>query len=291
MSNINGLEISRFGVGTKRMPTEDSSRVIHLDTAKAEGVLDTAIAGQVNFVETSYSNHKGEAEAFLGEYASSKGAGLRFCTGFFEMIDPRFEYVFQKQLKKLGRDSIDLYYVEGITDRNKEVNIDSGAIDYLFDQKEMGHIAQIGFSSELSASNLKEFAARYPWDFVRMRINYFDWFEGDAKDTYETAVDAGLPVIAHGALRMGPAGRIKDEALAILKDANPARSSADWALRFVKSLEGVKSVTTNVYSADQLKDDMAVFDDNASLDDGELDVLRSAAAAQRTVRPTAAKMP
>ncbi len=273
------------------MPTEDSSRVIHLDIAKADEILDTAIAGQVNFVETSYSNHKGEAEAFLGEYASSKGAGLHFCTGFFEMIDPRFEYVFQKQLKKLERESIDLYYVDGITDRNKEVNIDSGAIDYLFEQKEKGHIAQIGFSSELSACNLADFASRYPWDFVRMRINYFDWFEGSAKECYEAAVDADLPVIAHGALRMGPAGHIKDEALAVLKEADPVRSSVDWALRFVKSLEGVKSVTTNVYSADQLKDDMAVFDDDVLLDDRELEVLRSAAAAQRTIRPVTAKMP
>ena len=287
MSDINGIEVSRFGLGTKRFPTEDSSRVIHMDQVKVKAIMDTCASYGVNLVETSYSNHKGEAEAFLGKYTSRCDGRLYTCTSYFEMVDPRYEYVFQKQLKKLERQSIDFYFIEGVTDMNKEVNIASGAVDYFFERKEAGEISQLGFSSELDPANLEDFLGRYPWDFVRMRITYHDWFVKGVKECYEVAASAGIPIMAHGALRVGPSGRIKDEALAILKEADPQRTSVDWALRFVKSLDAVKAVTTNVYSEQQAIEDIAVFCDDAILDDRGFDVLRDVAQAQRTRRPGA----
>ena len=198
------------------------------------------------------------------------------------MVDPRFDYVFQKQRKKLERDCIDFYSVEGVTDLNQEVNVTSGAIDYLFERKEQGQIGQLGFSAELTAENLASFAKRYPWDFVRLRVNYFDWFEKEGRAQYEAACEAGLPIIAHGALRTGPATRLKDEALAVLKEADPTRSSIDWALRFVKSLPGVRTVSCNVYSVEQVEQGMAVFEDDVLLDGEQMAVLERAAQAQRT---------
>lgn len=280
-NDINGVSISRFGLGTKRFPTEDSSRVIHLDTKAAEAVLSACTAHGVNFFDTSYSNHKGEAEAFLGEQLPKIGTPTHVITSFFEMVDPRYEYVFQKQLKKLGRDTIDFYAVEGITNLNQEVNVDSGAIDYLFAQKEAGAIGQLGFSSELSADKLGAFIGRYPWDFVRLRINFYDWFERGVREQYEAAVEAGLPIIAHGALRCGPASHLKEEPLRILKEANAERSSVDWGLRFVKSLSEVRVVSCNVHSVAQVEQDMAVFEDDVMLDAADMEALRAAAEAQR----------
>lgn len=280
-NDINGVSISRFGLGTKRFPTEDSSRVVHLDAKAADGILDACLQQGVNCFDTSYSNHKGEAETFLGEHLPKANEPTYAITSFFEMVDPRFEYVLQKQLKKLKRDTIDFYHVEGVTNLNQEVNVDSGAIDYLFAQKEEGKIAQLGFSSELSADRLGDFIKRYPWDFVRLRINFYDWFERGVREQYETAAEAGIPIIAHGALRTGPASRLKEEPLRILKEANPDRTSVDWALRFVKSLPEVRTVSCNVYSVAQVEQNTAVFDDDAVLDAAEMEALRLAAEAQR----------
>lgn len=281
-SDINGTSVSRFGLGTKRFPTEDSSRVIHMDTQAAHGIVEACLAHGVNFFDTSYSNHKGEAETFLGQELATVAQPTYVATSFFEMVDPRFDYVFQKQRKKLERDCIDFYLVEGVTDLNQEVNVTSGAIDYLFECKEQGQIGQLGFSAELTAENLASFAKRYPWDFVRLRVNYFDWFEKEGRAQYEAACEAGLPIIAHGALRTGPATRLKDEALAVLKEADPTRSSIDWALRFVKSLPGVRTVSCNVYSVEQVEQGMAVFEDDVLLDGEQMAVLERAAQAQRT---------
>lgn len=281
-SDINGTRVSRFGLGTKRFPTEDSSRVIHLDAQAAHGIVEACLAHGVSFFDTSYSNHKGEAETFLGKELATVAEPTFVATSFFEMVDPRFDYVFQKQLKKLERSCIDFYSVEGVTDLNQEVNVASGAIGYLFERKEQGEIAQLGFSAELTAANLAAFAQRYPWDFVRLRVNYFDWFVRDGRAQYEAACEAGLPIVAHGALRTGPASRLKDEALAVLKGADPARSSVDWALRFVKSLPGVRTVSCNVHSVEQALQGIAVFEDDALLDGDQMEVLEQAALAQRT---------
>lgn len=279
---INGCEISRLGLGTKRFPTEDSSRVIHLDTKAASAICAAAVDGGVSFFDTSYSNHKGEAESFLGDELLSSNKAARVCTSFFEMVDPRYEYVFQKQRKKLHRDCIDFYAVEGITDINKEVNVDSGAIDYLFERKEAGEIAQLGFCSELSCGELERFLKRYPWDFVRLRLNFFDWFEGAARTSYEVACEAGVPVLAHGALRMGPASCLKQEALDLLRDADVRRSSVEWGLMFVKSLPNVRSVSCNVHSVEQVEADIKVFSDDEVLSKQEMSLLEKVAHAQKT---------
>lgn len=286
-SDVNGVQVSRFALGTKRLPTEDSSRVVHLDADAAGSILDLCIEGGVNLLDTSYSNHKGEAEAFLGDCLAELGASgdMRIGTSFFEMVDPRYDYVFQKQLKKLRRDKIDFYTVEGITGPNKEVNVDSGAIAYLFERKEAGQIGQLGFSSELPAADLREFIGRFPWDFVRLRINYLDWFHGTAREAYETVTEAGLPVMAHGALRTGAASRLKDAAVAVLKEACPERSTVAWAFGFVESLPNVRTVSCNVHSPAQAGEAIGAFSEGVGLGAGDLDVLKQAAEAQRTVIP------
>lgn len=48
--------------------------------------------------------------------------------------------------------------------------------------------------------------------FRAQRINFFDWFEGRTREAYEIASEAGVPILAHGALRVGPASLLKEDA-------------------------------------------------------------------------------
>lgn len=264
------------------MPITDASRVDRLNREIAAEIADEAIHQGMNFFDTSYSNHKGEAESFLGEYSNTHHSDTHLiATSYFELVDPRFEYVFHKQLKKLQTERIDFYSLEGVCDLNKMRDIDSGAVDFLFEQREAGHIGCLGFCSELSPDNLRDFIERYPWDFVRMKINYCDWFNKEGSERYAVAKEFGLPVIAHAALRTGAASSLKPEALAILEDANPHRSSIDWALRFVKSLDNVASVTCNMHSTREIRDNASIFNDSATLNSDEFAVLKACAKAQQ----------
>lgn len=279
---IGDYALSRFGLGTKRMPITDASRVDRLDKELAAEIANEAISQGMNFFDTSYSNHKGEAESFLGEYREAHSSdSCHIATSFFELVDPRFTYVFQKQLKKLHTDRIDFYSLEGVCDLNRMRDIDSGAVDFLFEQREAGHIGCLGFSSELSPDNLRDFIGRYPWDFVRMRVNYCDWFNKNGRANYEVAKEFDLPIIAHAALRTGAASTLKPEAASILKDANPNRSSIDWALRFVKSLDAIASVTCNMHSTREVKENAAIFNDAETLSPEEFAVLEACAKAQQ----------
>ncbi len=209
-------------------------------------------------------------------------APMHVATSFFELVDPRFSYVFQKQLKKLRTDCIDLYFVEGVCDLTRMRDIDSGAVDFLFEQKAQGKIGALGFSSELSAEHLADYLGRYPWDFVRMKVNYHDWFTRGGRECYQAAVEAGVPILAHAPLRCGASSNLKPQALQILREAAPDRSSIEWALLFVKSLEAVVSTSCNVRSAKELAEDAAAFTGDATLGDAGMDVLEACAAAQQT---------
>lgn len=106
-------------------------------------------------------------------------------------------------MKKLGRPCIDFYHIEEVCDLNYRRDVDSGAVDFLFGRKEAGEIGALGFSSQLNADNLRLYLGLYPWDFVRMRINYVDWFTSGVQECFSVVREAGLPVIAHGTLRLG----------------------------------------------------------------------------------------
>ena len=282
-TKLGNKEISRFGVGTKRMPITDVTRVDRLDKELATEISDCACGFGVNFFDTSYSNHKGEAEEFLGEYLSAnKDKDLHVLTSYFELVDPRFEYVFQKQLKKLQLDKIDFYALEGVCDLNYMRDIDSGAVDFLFKQKEEGKIGQLGFSAELNAENLTKYVSLYPWDFVRIKLNFYDWYMRGVSEVYEAAKEANLPIIAHAGLHLGSVSNLKPEALEILKEANSSRSGIEWALLFVKSLDNVVTLSCNMNSAQQVKENAAVFDNDTVLSKDELEVLKKCAQAQKT---------
>ncbi len=288
--NIGRIALSRLALGTKRWPMQDTSRVDRLDRDIAADMLDAAAGHGMNLVVSSYSDIKGEAEDFLGSTFGEKGAAGAGCarphvaTSFFELVDPRFSYVFQKQLKKLRADRVDLYFVEGVCDHTRMRDIDSGAVDFFFEQKEAGKIGALGFSSELSPENLAAYLARYPWDFVRMKVSYHDWFCKDLQASMQAAREAGVPVLAHGALRCPANSTLSPAALDILREAEPARSSVSWALMFAKSIDAVASVSCNMRSTRELEENAAVFSDGAVLDADGFSVLEAAAKAQRAGR-------
>lgn len=282
-STIGDVALSRFGMGTKRLPRTDVTRVERLDVEAAHDILQAALEHGVNLFDTGYSHLKGESESFLGDELAECDRRTVVQTGFFELIDPRYDYVFQKQLKKLRRSCIDLYTVEGVCNLTRMRDVDSGAVDFLFARKEAGEINQLGFSCELSGQNLKDHLNLYPWDFVRLRVNFFDWFEKGTREQYEIISEAGIPIVAHASLGMGPRDHLRPEALAVLKEAPTPRQEIEWGLRFAKSLENVRAVTCNVRSVAQMQQDCAAFDDADTLTADEFELLRQAAAAQKTI--------
>ena len=120
-----------------------------------------------------------------------------------------------------------------------------------------------------------------------MHVNYYDWFTRGGRECYETACEHDMPIVAHAALRTGNVSHLKPEALALLKEHNAERTSTEWALRFVKSLDKVCTLTCNMHAVEEIEQGAAIFSDDTVLSDDEIAVLAQVAELQRTKIPGA----
>lgn len=78
------------------------------------------------------------------------------------------------------------------------------------------------------------------WDFVQIQLNYYDWYQGTARQQYEILREHDIPVMVMEPVHGGMLAVLPEDCRQLLPDKNI--SPAGWALRFVMNLPGV-SVT------------------------------------------------
>ena len=140
------LSLSRLGMGNMRLP----ERAGGIDKAKAQEIIDYAMAQGINYYDTAYVYHHGKSESFLGEALSRyPRESYYLATKFYVMANPDIEKTFEEQLKKLRTDYIDFYLLHCVNEETIDAYMDKKRhyIDFLLDQKKKGHIRHIGFSS------------------------------------------------------------------------------------------------------------------------------------------------
>lgn len=86
----------------------------------------------------------------------------------------------------------------------------------------------------------------YPWDFVQIQLNYYDWYFGDAKELYEILTKAGIPVMVMEPVHGGLLANLTEEAGTKLKTAAPDQSQASWAMRWVMNLDNVQVILSGM---------------------------------------------
>ena len=259
-----GERLSRLGFGCMRLPQTPEKAI---DEAELQRMVDYAIAHGVNYFDTAWPYHGGHSELSIGKalaaypreswYLADKYPGHQIASSY----NPA--EIFEQQLKKCGVEYFDFYLLHNVYENSIGVYTDPkwGILDYFKEQKRLGRIRHLGFSTHARPDTLEKFLdyAGDSMEFCQIQLNYLDWTLQDAKAKYELLTRRGIPVWVMEPLRGGKLAALSEAATARLKALRPDESVASWGFRWLQNLPNVKMVLSGMSAFDQMADNVATF--------------------------------
>ncbi|MBO7403049.1 MAG: aldo/keto reductase [Lachnospiraceae bacterium] len=266
-----GVETSLLGFGCMRFPTLENGKIDRLTATK---MLIKAYESGVNYFDTAYPYHKGESERFVGSFF--KTTGLRDKV-FLATKLPLWEIesvadaerIFAEQLSHLKTDYIDFYLMHAVNADRFDKMVELGVVKLLEKYKEEGKIRFLGFSFHDSYEVFERVIKYRDWDFCQIQLNYMDAEIQAGMRGYDLARELGIPLVIMEPAKGGALTSYAPDIVKMLKDADPNRSVASWAFRWVGSLRNVKVVLSGMSNMEQLEDNLSTFENFEPLTDEE----------------------
>ncbi len=270
--------LSLLGYGMMRLPTLENGKI---DEAQVADLVDTAIKSGVNYFDTAWPYHGGESEIItarvLKKYPresyrlASKYPGHQI----FDSYNPA--EIFEEQLKKCDVEYFDYYLLHNVYEKSVNVYMDDQwkILDYFREQKRLGRIKHLGFSTHGSLETIKTFLdyCGNDMEFCQIQLNYLDWTLQSAKEKYNLLTEMGIPVWVMEPVRGGRLLKLPESVLAELKNRRPDESIAAWAFRFLQELPNVKMILSGMSNMEQLTDNIKTLSENKPLTDDERELL------------------
>lgn len=271
------ISLSALGMGNMRLPLDETKEGKPICREKAQEIIDFAMKSGINYYDTAYVYNNGDSEKFLGEAMSKyKREDFYLATKFHIGSNPDYKAVFEEQCRRLNTEYFDFYLIHAVMEQNFKKYEESGCLEYFKDLKKQGKIRYLGFSSHSKPEILRHFRDLYDWDFIQLQLNYYDWKYGSARKEYEVCTEKNIPVIVMEPVRGGRLAELTPEANKILKDAHPDWSIASWALRWLKSLDGVQVVLSGMSNMEQIRDNVNTFSEKEPLSEQDKELLAKA---------------
>lgn len=273
----NGNEISVLGYGCMRFTKEGG----HANIDKAEKEVMAAIDAGVNYLDTAYV-YAGN-EAAVGEILARNHCRERI---YLATKLPHYliksvegaQKMFEEELRRLQTDYIDYYLMHMLTDLPTWEKLKKlGMEDWIREKKASGQIRNIGFSYHGRSDMFMQLIDAYDWDFCQIQYNYIDTQVQAGDKGYELAAKMGVPMVIMEPVKGGRLANLPEEAKEALNEADPDRSAASWALRWVGSHENVKVILSGMSSMEQLEDNLETFGKFQPLTEAEEEAVEKAA--------------
>lgn len=293
-SEFQGKKLSALGFGAMRLPKHEDGTID--EQAVAEQVR-YAIDHGVNYFDTAYFYHSGESESVMGRvlkeyprdnyYLASKYPG--------HQVDPKVTNpaeIFEDQLRKCQVEYFDFYLLHNVNEMSVEAYLDPkwGIVEYLKEQKRLGRIRHLGFSTHAAMPCLKRFLEVWGEDmeFCQIQLNWLDWTLQDAKGKYELLTERGIPVWTMESIRGGRLAKLSGDQEAALKCRRPNESAASWGFRYLQSLPNVKMILSGMTRMEDLKDNIRTFSEGEPLRSEEIALLMELAEQMKDSLPCTA---
>lgn len=288
-----GLEVSRLGFGTMRLPTK--GRNDQIDDKEASKMLKYGIENGINLIDTAYPYHSatlegnGNSEKFLGKflkenslrdevYISTKSP----CWEMEKHTD--FDYYLNKQLDKLQTDYVDIYLLHSLTVPEWEKVNNLNVLDFLDDALSSGKVKHVGFSSHIEVDYMIEILDEYPkWEVVLTQMNYLDEY-------YQSGV-MGLDYLKQvnvGSMVMEPlrGGRLVENIPAdvekIWATAETKRTPVEWAFQYLWNRDDVDCVLGGMTTFEHVKQNIEIASTLDKISEHDQEVIREVARTYRT---------
>lgn len=292
-SEFDGKKLSLLGFGAMRLPVNEDGSI---NEALTEQMMDLAIKQGVNYIDTAYPYHGGESERVVGRilkkyprdsfYLATKFPGHQISASY----DP--QAVFEEQLEKCGVDYFDFYLLHNVYENSLDTYLDPkwGIIDYFKEQKRLGRIKHLGFSSHGSVELIKSFLdiCGDAMEFCQIQLNYLDWTLQNAKEKYDLLTERGIGVWVMEPVRGGKLCKLADAEEEQLKAARPEESIAAWGFRFLQGLPNVKVVLSGMSDLAQVEDNLCTFEARRDLSEKERELILAAAEGMKNSVPCTA---
>ena len=274
------LKLSALGFGAMRLPVlnGDDSRI---DEATSQQMVDSAMAGGINYYDTAWGYHGGHSETVLGKCLAKYPRDSYYIATKFPGYDlsnmPKVREIFEEQLKKTGMEYFDFYLFHNVCEMNIDyyLNPKYGIFDYLMEQKKNGRIRHLGFSCHGNMDVLKRFLDAYGknMEFCQLQLNYLDWTFQNGKGKVELLQEWNIPVWVMEPLRGGRLAKLAPEDEETLKALRPDEEIPAWAFRFLTSLPSVTMILSGMSAEDQMNKNLKTFAEDRKLDEKEMDAL------------------
>ena len=279
-----GLKLSALGMGCMRLPVLEGDDG-KINEPAVQEMVDYAMAHGVNYYDTAWGYHNGTSELAMGRALARHPRDSFYLADKFPGYDlsnmPKVEEIFQEQLKKCQVDHFDFYLFHNVCAKNIDAYLDPQyhIHQYLMEQKKNGRIRHLGFSCHGDMTVLRRFLDAYGQDmeFCQLQLNYIDWTFQQDKEKVELLDQLHIPVWVMEPLRGGRLARLSEEEAAPLKALRPDETIPAWAFRFLQTIPSVTMILSGMSDLEQLKANIATFQEDRPLSQGELDGLLAAA--------------
>ncbi len=283
-TDFQGKKLSALGMGNMRLPVigGDDARI---DVGAVEEMFDYAMKSGINYYDTAYGYHGGNSETVVGEVLRKYPRESYYLASKFPGYDltnmPKVKEIFEEQLKKCQVEYFDFYLFHNVCEMNIDEYLDPkyGIYDYLTEQKRNGRIKHLGFSAHGDIDCMKKFLNAYGKDmeFCQIELNYFDYKFQNAKGKVELLNEWNIPIWVMEPVRGGQLATLSDEFAAKLKEARPDEKVPAWAFRFIQSIPNVAVTLSGMSDLQQLRDNIATYEEKKPLNDKEMELILSVA--------------
>lgn len=229
-----GSELSILGFGCMRFQRRRGS----IDFEEAEREICSAIGQGVNYFDTAYI-YPGSEELLGAVLEKNRCRDQVFIATklphYLIRKETDMERFFQEQLRRLRTDHVDYYLMHMLPDVTTWDRLRGlGVEDWLREKQAAGIIRNVGFSYHGNTNAFQALLDAWDWDFCQIQYNYIDEHTQAGRRGLQYAASKGIPVIIMEPLRGGRlVNALPPKALRAFAQAEPRRTPAEWALRWL----------------------------------------------------------